>query len=82
MNSVSKIWLTQGGYKVTISVYDPNGTLVTSKYFKDNDNASINFVPNKEGKYTVTTQITGTLSGTIMIVTMQLRMNIVLAIGQ
>lgn len=65
MNSVSKIWLTQGGYKVTISDYDPNGTLVTSKYFKDNDNASINFVPNKEGKYTVTTQITGTLSGTI-----------------
>lgn len=63
LNDATVFWTKGEGYSVTIKVYDPNGTLVKTQSYKNNDCTWFSFVPDKIGEYKITATVTGRLSG-------------------
>ncbi len=63
LNDVTSYWTQGDGYTVTIKVYDPSGSLIKTKSYKNNDCTWISFVPDKIGYYKIKASVTGNLSG-------------------
>lgn len=63
LNSVTTRYIQGNGYTVAVKVYDPNGVLVKSQTYKNNDSVWISFTPNTVGDYKVVAEVSGSLNG-------------------
>lgn len=63
LNDATVFWTKEEGYGVTIRIYDPNGSLIKTKSYKNNDCTWFNFVPDKIGEYKIKADVTGKLAG-------------------
>ena len=65
LNEVTNKWTQGDGYTVTVKVYDPDGTQISSKSFKNVDHTQMSFTPSKSGDYTVKTEVSGNMTGSV-----------------
>lgn len=63
LNDVTAFWTQGDGYTVNIKVYDPNGNLIKSNDYKNNDCTWFTFTPSMIGDYKVKTEVSGNLTG-------------------
>ncbi len=63
LNDVTTYWTQGNGYTVTVKVYDPSGSLIRNKSYKNNDCTWFSFVPEKIGEYKIKISVSGNLSG-------------------
>ena len=65
LNDASIGWILDGGYTVTIEIYNPDGDLLKKQSYENSDCARSSFVPGKTGKYLVKVSTVGVFSGTL-----------------
>ncbi len=64
LNDVTAYWTQGNGYTVKVTVYDPQGTVIKSASYKNNDCTWFSFVPKISGEYKIKTTVSGKLNGT------------------
>ncbi len=65
LNDVTSYWTQGDGYTITIKIYDPSGSLIENRSYKNNDCTWFSFVPDKIGEYKIEATVTGNLSGSM-----------------
>ena len=63
LNDATSFWTKGNGYAVTVKVYDPNGSLIKTQSYNNNDCTWFSFQPDKLGTYKIKASVSGNLSG-------------------
>lgn len=64
LNDVTVRCINGNGYTVTVNIYDPNGSVVKTKTYKNKDAVWTDFTPSKIGNYKMEVKVSGTINGT------------------